>query len=328
MANGITKIGNVEIKGFAALAPMAGVSDRAFREICMDYGASYIVSEMVSSKGIAYSNAKTQDLMTISEKEHPSAVQIFGCEPDTMAMSAVEAEKKGADIVDINMGCPAPKIVNNGGGSALMRNPALCGEIVKAVSQATKLPVTVKIRKGWDSNSINALEVAQICEKNGAKAVTIHGRTREDQYKPYADWNIIKLLKENLNIPVIGNGDVASAEDAERMIEQTGCDLVMIGRGALGNPMLFSEICAWFNDFRQLPTPSIAEKMSVMLRHAELAVRYKGEKIAMREMRKHATWYLKGFNGAAQFRNEAGRVETFEQLKEICARAVYTLSNR
>lgn len=317
-----TKIGNVEIKGFAVLAPMAGVSDRAFREICMGFGASYVVSEMVSSKGISYSNVKTQNLMTVSENEHPCAVQIFGNDPKTMAEAAKAGETSGADIIDINMGCPAPKIVNNGAGSALMKDPKLCGEIVKAVSSSTDLPVTVKIRKGWDENSINALEVAQICELNGAKAVTIHGRTRSQQYMPYADWSIIKLLKENLNIPIIGNGDVTTAEEAQRMYEETGCDLIMVGRGALGNPWIFSEINAWLSDMRQLPTPSIIEKADVMLRHIKLACEYKGERIAMREARKHASWYLKGFKGAAELRNEAGRISTLDDLATICAKAI------
>ena len=317
------KIGNVEIKGHAALAPMAGVADRAFRELCIDYGACYVVSEMVSAKGIEYSNKKTQSLMQISEKEHPCAVQIFGSEPDTMAQSALEAVKCGADIIDINMGCPAPKIVNNGCGSALMKNPELCGSITKAVSEAVNIPVTVKIRKGWDKDSVNALQVAQICEKNGAKAVAIHGRTREDMYKPYADWEIIRILKKNLNIPVIGNGDITCAEDAEKMIEQTGCDLVMIGRGALGNPMIFSEISAWFGDLRQLPRATVTQRMTAMLKQAELTVKYKGERTAIREMRKHAAWYLRGFDGAAALRAEAGHAETLEQLQKICAQAIY-----
>ena len=318
----VMKIGNVEIKGYTALAPMAGVADRAFRELCKDFGASYVVSEMVSSKGIEYSNKKTQSLMQVSPKEHPCAVQIFGSEPEIMAQSAKEAVNAGADIIDINMGCPAPKIVNNGCGSALMKDPQLCGEIVTAVSKSVDVPVTVKIRKGWNSESVNALQVARICQQNGAKAVTIHGRTREDMYKPYADWDIIKLLKQNLDIPVIGNGDITCAEDAEKMIEHTGCDLVMIGRGALGNPMIFSEINAWFNDFRQLPKASVTEKVSALIKQAELAVKYKGERIAIREMRKHAAWYFKGFEGAAALRDEAGRAQTLEQLQKLCAKAL------
>lgn len=310
-------IGNVEIKGYAALAPMAGVADRAFRELCRDFGAAYVVTEMVSSKGVSYNNAKSTELMEISDKERPAGIQIFGNEPETMAEAALTAMQYKPEIIDINMGCPAPKVSGNGCGSALMKNPKLCGEIVKAVSRAVSVPVTVKIRKGWDENSVNAVEVAQICEANGASAVTIHGRTRAQQYQPYADWNIIKEVKRSVKIPVIGNGDITSAEDAQRMYEETGCDLVMIGRAALGNPWLFMQIYSWFESERQIPPPTKTERLYVMLRHIKTLCEYKGEEHGMRESRKHVGWYLKGFKGAASFRNAAGKLTTFKELEEL-----------
>lgn len=318
-------IENVEIKGYAALAPMAGVADRAFRELCRDFGAAYVVTEMVSSKGVSYNSSKSTELMEISDKERPAGVQIFGNEPETMAQAAITAMKFKPEIIDINMGCPAPKVSGNGCGAALMKNPKLCGEIVKAVSNAVNVPVTVKIRKGWDDNSVNAVEVAQICEANGAKAITIHGRTRMQQYQPYADWNIIREVKQSVKIPVIGNGDIQTAEDAQRMYEETNCDLVMIGRGALGNPWIFMQIYSWFTEERQIPTPSVAEKLWVMLRHIKTLCEYKGEEHGMREARKHAAWYLKGLKGAAKFRNEAGRLTTFKDL-ETLAGEVYKMN--
>ena len=312
------KIGNVEIKGHACLAPMAGVTDRAFRELCVDFGAAYVVGEMVSCRGLTYNNEKTKELLELSDKEHPAAVQLFGNEPDIMAQAAVMAMEYRPDIIDINMGCPAPKIAMNGMGSALMKDPELCGKIVSAVKSAVDIPVTVKIRKGWDKNSVNAVEVARICEEAGADAVTVHGRTREQQYMPSADWDIIRQVKKAVNIPVIGNGDVTSAELAAKMLEDTGCDLVMIGRGALGNPWIFHEISMLIGHERPWLPVSNAERISVLLRHVSKICEYKGEKTGMREARKHAAWYFKGIHGAASLRRQAVQLETFADLIELC----------
>ena len=314
------KIGNVEIKGNAALAPMAGVADRAFREICTDFVASYVVTEMVSSKGISYNSEKSAQLMVVENSPCPAAVQLFGDEPDTVAYAAKFALQYSPDIIDINMGCPAPKISGNGSGCALMKNPKLCGEIVSAVKKAVDIPVTVKIRKGWDNDSVNALEVAKYCEDNGADALTIHGRTREQFYSGTADWDIIAEVKSALSIPVIGNGDIVDAKSAAAMYEQTNCDYIMVGRGALGNPWIFRQINAWFDRDTFIVPPSIDERLSVMYRHIRLACEYKGERIGIREARKHIAWYLKGFHGAAAFRGEAGRVNTLEDVEKLIYR--------
>lgn len=312
------KIGNVNIDGYAALAPMAGVADRAFRELCVDFGAAYVVGEMVSAKGITYNNDKSRELLELSKAERPAAVQLFGYEPDVMAQAAKIAMEYSPDIIDINMGCPAPKIACNGSGSALMKNPDLCGKIVEAVKKTVPVPVTVKIRKGWDKNSVNAVEVAKICESAGADAITVHGRTREQQYMPSADWDIIAQVKRAVKIPVIGNGDVTSAESAAKMIEQTNCDLVMIGRAALGNPWIFSEISRLIGHDRPSLPVSNAEKVSVLLRHIIKLCEYKGEYNGMREARKHVAWYFKGMPNAAAMRKEAGELETFDDLIELC----------
>lgn len=312
------KIGNLQIDGFAVLAPMAGVADRAFRETCVRFGASYAVSEMVSSKGLQFNDKKTGELMALSGAERPAGIQLFGSEPAVMAQAAEKAMKYRPDIIDINMGCPAPKVSCSGSGSALMKNPGLCGEIVAAVKSAVPVPVTVKMRKGWDSGSVNAVEVAKICEAAGADAVTVHGRTREQMYAPSADWEIIRQVKQAVGIPVIGNGDVVSAQTAAQMLEQTGCDAVMVGRGALGNPWIFSQINAYLTDScRIVPPPDIHERILVMLQHIRLMCEYKGEHRAMNEARKHVGWYLKGMKNAASFRRRAGALESWGQLEEL-----------
>lgn len=320
-------IKNVKINGSAALAPMAGVADRAFRELCIEYGASYVVSEMVSSKGISYNNTKTTQLMQLSKAERPAAIQLFGNEPETMALAAKAALDYKPDVLDINMGCPAPKISGNGNGCALMKTPKLCGEIVKAVTKAVEIPVTVKIRKGFDDDNINAVEVANYCCDNGAAAITIHGRTAKQMYMPFADWDIIAKVKGSVNVPVIGNGDVVDAKSAAKMYEQTNCDHVMVGRAALGNPWIFSQINAWLTNERIIPDPTPEEKLLVMLKHTERICEYKGEKMGMKEARKHIAWYLKGFYGAASFRNEAGRVATMDDLKSLVCK-VHKLQQR
>lgn len=310
-------IKQINMNGSAALAPMAGVADRAFRELCMEFGAAYVVSEMVSSKGVSFKNTKSTELMELAPQERPAAIQLFGNEPDTMALAAKASLAYKPDVLDINMGCPAPKISGNGCGCALMKTPKLCGQIVKAVSQAVDVPVTVKIRKGFDDTTLNAVEVANYCVDNGAAAITVHGRTAKQMYKPYADWESIARVKEAVPVPVIGNGDVDSAEKAAQMYEETNCDLVMVGRAALGNPWIFSQINAWLTDLRILPPPSAEEKLTVMLRHIEKICKYKGERIGMKEARKHISWYLKGFHKAAGFRHEAGMVSTLDDVKAL-----------
>ena len=316
------QIGNVKIEGKAMLAPMAGVADRAFRELCVGFGAAYVVSEMVSSKGLFYSDQKSKDLMVLSEKERPAGIQIFGDDPETMAKAAQSALQFRPEVIDINMGCPAPKVNTSGGGASLMKDPKLCGEIVAAVVRAVDLPVTVKIRKGWDDKSVNALEVAKIVEEAGAAALAIHGRTRAQMYAPSADWDIIAEVKRALSIPVIGNGDIVTPEDAARMLEHTNCDMVMIGRGACGNPWIFSRINAYLEHGVLLPEPTISEKMWVMCRHIQKICEYKGESRGMREARKHAAWYMHGLKGAAAFRQEAGTLESVRQLEELAVRVI------
>lgn len=316
------KIGNFEIKGYAALAPMAGVADRAFRELCIDYGAAYVVSEMVSSKGLTMHDRKSDSLMTLGEKEKPAAVQIFGCEPETMAEAAKKAEQTGCCAIDINMGCPAPKIAGNGGGSALMKDPALAARITEKCVAAVEIPVTVKIRTGWDDDNLNAVEMAKMLENAGASALTIHGRTRKQMYAPPVNIDMIKKVKQALKIPVIGNGDIVDVRSAKQMYDETGCDFIMVGRGALGAPWLFSQINEYLESGIILPEPEIEEKMNVMISHIQKLCEYKGDYIGMREARKHAAWYIKGIRGAASLRQEIGSLETIDQLKAIAEKVI------
>ncbi len=312
----------MNIDGYAALAPMAGVADMAFRELCVEYGAAYVVSEMVSSKGVSMHDRKSGALMVLSEKERPAAIQIFGSDPSTMAEAAVKAQSFTCDIVDINMGCPAPKIVNSGNGSALMKNPELAERITAECVKAISLPVTVKMRSGWDENSVNAVELAKGCEAAGASAITVHGRTRAQMYAPPVNIDIIRQVKESVKIPVIGNGDVDGALSAKAMFENTGCDLVMVGRGALGRPWVFAQINEYFRTGNILPEPPLEERMRVMLNHIQRLCDYKGDYIGMREARKHAAWYIRDIRGAAAFRNEIGRLESMEQLSELAQKVI------
>lgn len=310
------KIGNLKFDHIAFLAPMAGIADRAFRELCVQHGAAYTVTEMVSSKGLTMGDKKSAQLLTIGS-ESPCGAQIFGDDPETMAQAAKKCLAFSPEIIDINMGCPAPKIASNGGGASLMKNPQLAYEITKAVAEAVPVPVTVKIRKGWDDDSINAVQMAALAEKAGATAVTVHGRTKEQMYSGKVDYNIIAEVKKAVSIPVIGNGDITDEQSATMMMEKTNCDAIMIGRGALGNPWLFSRINAYFDECRVLPPPTITQKMVTMLGHVQKIIEYKGEYIGMREARHHAGYYTKGLRGGATLRREICQMEHFEQLQEL-----------
>lgn len=310
-------IGNVKIEKTAALAPMASVADRAYRQIAKEFGAAYCVGEMASCKGLCYSDRKTAELLTVTSGERPMAVQLFGAEPEFMEKAVKIAESYNPDIIDINAGCPMPKIVNGGAGSALMKTPELFGEIVRAAVNATKIPVTVKFRSGWDENSVNAVEIAKIAEENGAAAVTVHPRTKTQLYSGKSDWSIIKTVKNAVNIPVIGSGDVRSVEDCIKMYEQTGCDLVMIGRGSYGNPWLFAQIRDYFEGKTPRKEPDIAEKISIMRRHIGLLVEDKGEIVGMKEARRQAAWYVRGLNGAAMLRDDFSRMNTLSDFERL-----------
>ncbi len=320
------KIGNVEINGVVALAPMAGVCDKAYREICKNYGASYTIGEMASAKGICYNSEKSEELLMLSDKERPSAVQLFGNEPEFLKKASIVAMKYKPDIIDINMGCPAPKITKDKSGSALMLNPKLCGEIVSAVKSVVDIPVTVKIRKGWDDLNVNAVEVAKYCEDGGADAITVHGRTRMQFYSGKCDLDIIKSVKENVNIPVIANGDITDEKTAAYMYEYTNCDLIMVGRGAMGNPFIFSQITAWLKHGVLIPAPSLEEKLKVMIMHTKkLCENSINELNGVKQSRKHIAWYIKGLKGASGFRNEVGKVETIEDVTHL-AYKIYELN--
>ena len=314
---GKLKIGNVELENPYILAPMAGVTDLPFRLLCREQGAGLLCMEMVSAKAIQYNNKNTQALLEIHPKERPVSLQLFGSEPDTISEIAKRIEELPFAILDINMGCPVPKIVKNGEGSALMKNPKLVHEIVSKTVKAIEKPVTVKIRKGFDDTCINAVEIAKIIEDAGAAAVAVHGRTREQYYSGKADWDIIRQVKEAVSIPVIGNGDVVSGESALAMQKQTGCDGVMIGRGSQGNPWIFSELLEYEKTGKMPERPSKEEIRDMILRHAKLQLEYKGEYLGIREMRKHVAWYTTGMPNSAKLRNEINAVETYEQLETM-----------
>lgn len=315
------KLGQLELNNIAFLAPMAGIADRAFRELCVQHGAAYTVTEMVSSKGLTLGDRKSAQLLTVGS-ERPCAAQIFGDEPETMAKAAQKCLAYSPVAIDINMGCPAPKVAMNGGGASLMKQPLLAVEIVKAVCGAVELPVTVKIRKGWDDDTVNAVELARLCEKAGAAAIAVHGRTRQQMYSGTVDYEIIRAVKKAVDIPVIGNGDIIDEQSAALMLEKTNCDALMIGRGALGNPWIFEKINAYLNECRVLPEPTVSQKMVTMLHHIEKIIEYKGEYTAMREARHHAGYYTKGMRGGAALRKEICSFEHFEQLEALAYRIV------
>lgn len=310
-------IGGVKLERTAVLAPMASVADHAFRMMCRRFGAAAVTSEMVSAKGICYGDKKSAELLAVTEEERPMSVQLFGSEPDFMARAAQEAAKYKPDLIDINCGCPVAKVVSTGAGSALMKSPELIGRIVKAVRNATDIPVTVKIRRGWSLDTENAVEVAESAEQNGACAIAIHARTKDQLYSGSADLDTIARVKKAVGIPVIGNGDIDSAQAAERMYELTGCDLVMVGRAACGRPWIFKQIKHYFLTGEILPEPSLEDKLAIMAEHIELLVKDKGEYIGMKEARKHTAWYLKGMKNAAEYRRICGTLSTLEDFYSL-----------
>lgn len=310
-------IGNVKLENPYILAPMAGVTDLPFRLLCKEQGAGLLCMEMISAKALQYQNRNTKALLAIHEKEHPVVLQLFGSDPQIISEQAKRIEELPFQILDINMGCPVPKVVKNGEGSALMKNPRLVYEIVHATVKAIQKPVTAKIRKGFNDENINAVEIAKVLEEAGAAAVAIHGRTREQYYSGKADWDIIRQVKEAVSIPVIGNGDVTNAEKAVAMMKETGCDGVMIGRGAQGNPWIFSELSEYDRTGAIPSKPGVDEVREMMLRHARLQMEVKGEYIGIREMRKHTAWYTKGMRGASKLRALINQVESYEELEEL-----------
>ena len=310
------QIGNVTLENNLILAPMAGVSDLPFRLLCREQGAGLVCMEMVSAKAILYKNRNTEELLTIDPKEHPVSLQLFGSDPDIISEIAKQIEERPFDILDLNMGCPVPKVVNNGDGSALMKNPRLAGEIIEKTARAIKKPLTVKIRKGFDDAHVNAVELAHIAQESGA-AVAVHGRTREQYYAGHADWDIIRQVKEAVSIPVIGNGDIRTPEDVAAMAEQTGCDGYMIARGAEGNPWIFRQILHYFETGEHLSRPDFSEVTEMLLRHAKMQIDCKGDYTGIREIRKHAAWYTAGYRNSSKLRGRINEVENYEQLEAL-----------
>ena len=311
------QIGNVTLDNNLILAPMAGVSDLPFRLLCREQGAGLVCMEMVSAKAILYKNRNTEELLTIDPKEHPVSLQLFGSDPDIISEIAKQIEERPFDILDLNMGCPVPKVVNNGDGSALMKNPRLAGEIIEKTARAIKKPLTVKIRKGFDDAHVNAVELAHIAQESGAAAVAVHGRTREQYYAGHADWDIIRQVKEAVSIPVIGNGDIRTPEDVAAMAEQTGCDGYMIARGAEGNPWIFRQILHYFETGEHLSRPDFSEVTEMLLRHAKMQIDCKGDYTGIREIRKHAAWYTAGYRNSSKLRGRINEVENYGQLEAL-----------
>lgn len=318
------EIGGVKIEKSCALSPMASVADEAYRLMCKEYGASLVTSEMVSAKGLCYNFERSAELCQMSEAERPYAIQLFGEEPEFIARAVRLLGERGfkPDMIDINMGCPVPKVVNPGGGSALMKTPELAAKIVRAAVGEADCPVTVKIRSGWDDEHINAVEFARLMESSGAAAIAVHPRTRRQMYSGEADRSVIRAVKEAVSVPVIGNGDIRSAGDCERMYRETGCDLCSLARGSYGRPWIFKEIKSYLSQGIIIPEPNIEERMAVMLRHVELLVRIKGEDTGIREARKNVAWYFRGLRGAPGFRSRAGSVRSIEELRKMAAEAI------
>ena len=310
-------IGNVTLDNNVILAPMAGGTDLPYRVLCREQGCGLVCMEMVSAKAVLYKNRNTKELLEVDPRERPVSLQLFGSDPEILSKIAGELEEGPYDIFDINMGCPVPKIVKNGEGSALMRNPKLVEEILSAMVRTLKKPVTVKIRKGFDDSSVNAVEIAKIAEGCGVSAIAVHGRTREQYYSGRADWDIIRQVKEAVSIPVIGNGDVFTPEDAKRMVEETGCDGIMVARGAKGNPWIFREIAEYLETGRKPPRPSADELKAMILRHGQMMLEFKGETAGMREMRKHVAWYTAGYPNSAALRNDINTVSTMDELTAL-----------